>query len=386
VRTQVQQLGEGARERVATLQLLLDKANGLLAQFADLPETLTEKVQRIVRMEDPNLRCALPALKDPEPLNGCYGLPPLPAQASLAAADGSQISPNRHRSVEFALVNVGSIFMSLNNSSAPQFKIESTLLYDEPLNSAESILTDERVNLERDLKERACLSLLAASCPAPVFTFTDGPIELWGAKDGNEGAFSASLDAYQANLRALCALNAATCGYVDKPGANLVTRLLEIADLDDANLRQAKKYYPLRGVSDRNLFDFLQPGERSAVFAMQSRSAQKYSDELALHFFYLNVGLPRHPWLARVEIPAWVAQDRPKLDGLHALLIQQCRVLGNRPYPYILHRAHETAVVTFDEAQQVEQMIINELYARGVVVGQASNKQATKDLPKRTRR
>jgi len=179
-----------------------------------------------------------------------------------------------------------------------------------------------------------------------------------------------------------------TAGYVDKPAADLVTRLLEIAMLPDADLNHAgKDHRPLRGLSDKELFrEILQtPGERSAVFAIQSISSARYKDELALHFFYLNVGRIGNPWIVRVEIPAWVALSPLMLDNLHTVLLNQSQIMGNKPYPYVLHRAHEVAIVTHFEKQQVDQMIINELYRQGIIVGQKSNKQSGKDLPGRTR-
>lgn len=68
------------------------------------------------------------------------------------------------------------------------------------------------------------------------------------------------------------------------------------------------------------------------------------------------------------------------LDQLHAILVQQCRILGNRRYPYLLHRAHEAALVTWQDRQQVSSMIELELRQRGLEVGEASHKQALKDL------
>jgi hypothetical protein len=82
-----------------------------------------------------------------------------------------------------------------------------------------------------------------------------------------------------------------------------------------------------------------------------------------------------------VEIPAWVAEDESKLDMLQAALIGQCRALGARPYPYILHRAHEIAVVKNEEKQQVEQMLVLGLRKAGVDVDEVSSKQSAKDLP-----
>ena len=72
------------------------------------------------------------------------------------------------------------------------------------------------------------------------------------------------------------------------------------------------------------------------------------------------------------------------LDQLHATLVAQCRSMGSRPYPYVLHRAHEAAVVSLEEKEQVTQMIVMELLRRKVEVEHASNKQSAKDLPGRT--
>jgi NurA-like 5'-3' nuclease len=76
------------------------------------------------------------------------------------------------------------------------------------------------------------------------------------------------------------------------------------------------------------------------------------------------VGRSNNPYLSRVEIPRWVAENEHLLNLLHASLLTQARVLGARPYPYILHRAHEVAVISYDERQQLENMIIAELYRK----------------------
>ncbi len=142
-----------------------------------------------------------------------------------------------------------------------------------------------------------------------------------------------------------------------------------------------RTFRPFRGVTDIELYkDVLQPGERSAIFSIQSRSSKPYQGELGLHFFYLNVGRPGHPYMARVEIPAWVAEDGSMLDNLHAVLVNQCEMIGARRYPYLLHRAHETAVVSLEDKEQVTQMIVNELRKRGLEVAEVSAKQYNKDV------
>lgn len=389
VREQIKKLGEKAPLRAQRLRELSERAFELLEVYAQDPEGLRYKVQLIVRNYDPNLRCATPAWGPrgvPEALNGCYPLPPTPGQATILAADGSQITPDRHAAVYYGLINVGAIQVQHGLPQAPKITTTSRLFYDEELID----LTDATLALKRDLSERAMLVDLAASAPAPVITFTDGPMELWGAKEDESGSqFQESLDAYIDVLLRLKDLKVTTAGYVDKPAANLVARLLEVAMIPQEKLGEIKKTFPLRGVTDFELYRrLLGPGERSAVFSIQSRSATNYrhrDSSLALNFFYLNVGRPGHPWLARVEAPAWVTEDQEMIDNLHATLVSQCRSMGNRPYPYLLHRAHEAALVSLEERDQVTQMILAELRQQSVEVGEASYKQSAKDLPGRTK-
>jgi hypothetical protein len=80
-----------------------------------------------------------------------------------------------------------------------------------------------------------------------------------------------------------------------------------------------------------------------------------------------------------------VAEDKKKLDLLHSVLIEQCNMMGSKPYPYLLHRAHETAVVRREEKDQVEQLLAMELRRVRAEVGERSYKDSAKALPGRTR-
>ena len=379
---QVKQLGENARARQHELEDRREKARELLRHYASQADALSRKVQAVVQSHDPTLRCALP---NHEPLNGHFPLPPLPDQATVLAADGSQINPDRHAEVNYALINVGAICMLHNSPENPHTYVQTQLLYEEDAQA----ISEATLALRRDLNERRMLAELAEGAAPPVLSFTDGPMELWGARDaGGEEAsqYQKSLAEYLAVLSRLHELGVATAGYVDKPAANLALRLLEVACTPENELADIRNHRPLQGVTDLDLFTgLLDTGERSAVFGIQSQAARSYRDELALHFFYLNAGRPGERWLARVEIPAWVAEDQTMLDNLHAILVKQCQMTGVRPYPYLLHRAHETAVVSLQEKEQVTQMIVAELRRRGVPVGKRSHKQSAKDLPGRTR-
>jgi len=383
VSQQVKTMGEKALAHQYDLKTKLVETHALLEGYATEIEQLQLKVETVVRNYDQTLRCALPVK---EALNTHYPLPPLPEQVTLIAADGSQIYTDRHAEVEYCLVNTGAIWMRYGSTEAPSTSIQSRLIYTEQLEG----MSDDRLSLERDLAERTRLLELAKQATTPVVTLTDGPLELWTTTLEERrvaGEFKKSLQAYLEVLHQLHEINATTAGYVDKPGADLVVRLLEVAKAGDDDLAEMRKYRPFRGVTDIELYrDLLPPGERSAIFGIQSRSSKPYQGDVRLHFFYLNVGRAEHPYLARVEIPAWVVEDLNMLNALHAVLVNQCRMIGARAYPYLLHRAHETALVSLEEKEQVTQMIVNELRKRGLEVSGSSAKQYNKDVSgKRTR-
>ncbi len=381
---QVKDIGQGAKERRLQKEQAQSTARRLLERYADELAFLRAKVEA-ARAADPTLRCACPLN---ETLASSYPPPASLSPAVLLAADGSQINPDRHAAVQFCLINVGAIVLRGGSGAAPEIHTHSQLLYGEELETQTGTMTERLVALRRDLKERSLLEELSRDMKGAVVTFTDGPIELWGGRDGEDArAYQDALQSYLSLLSRMQARGVVTAGYVDKPSANLVVRLLEIASSDGGQDSLSN----LRGVSDRWLYGektapLLPPGHRSAVFGLQSRAEKEYQGRLALCFFYLNVGAEGHPWPVRVEIPRWVAEDAQKLDLLHAALVEQCRMMGSRPYPYLLHRAHEVAVVGLEEKYQVEQMLIQELRRQEQEVDHGSYKQSAKNLPGRTRR
>jgi hypothetical protein len=387
VYTQIQSIGAGAKERRKKKEEAQAQARSRLAFFDSQLDFLRSKVDS-AKASDPNLRCAYPL---DEPLASSHPKPDSVIQATLIAADGSQINPDRHAPVQFGLVNVGAIIMRLNSGEAPQIETESELLFGDDLLPNGIPMSDGMVALKRDLAERMKLDELSKDIKGQVVTITDGPIELWGAKGEDAQAYSEFVEKYKTILSRLQTRGVITAGYVEKPSADLVVRLLEIAMADNEQMQKLREFHPLRGVSDRWLYGerenpLLKPGHRSAVFKIQSSSEKNYKDVLSLHFFYLNVGTEGHPWPVRVEVPKWVVDDKEKLDLLHGVLVEQCRMMGSKPYPYLLHRAHETAVVKQEEKQQIEQLLTMELRRNNEEVDDGSYKQSAKDLQGRTRR
>ena len=386
VRQQVAEMGETAPKRIQLLRKKLQDAVGIFQIFASDLDGLQTKVELAIQANQ-NLRCALP---ENENLDFRGVLPQMPESITMLAADGSQINPGQQSSMDYCLVNVGAIQMTYGQTTPPITKVETKLLFDDQVYTSSGRITEGLVALMRDLSERELLAVMAQEVEPPMITLTDGPLELWGIRDGdlNPREFDKRFEKYLDALHKLKQCGASTAGYIDRPRSDLLIRTLEIATLPIDQMDKAgRSYRPFLGVKDVDLFHpLLEPGDRSAIFGIQNSSRDKYKNGLALHFFYLNVGRDKdHSYLVRVEIPAWVADDDQMVDNLQAVLVQQCQILGTRPYPYLIHRSHEVAVVTMEEKRQVENMIDLEMHRRGLYIDGSSHKQAAKGLPGRTR-
>ncbi len=383
VHAKIVEIAPREAERLSKLRDRHHEADDLLSAHAHDLDMLRARVEA-AKVTDSRIRCALPVN---EALTVSHPCPPKVEGATLIAVDGSQINPDRHAALQFAVVNAGAVSMRLRSGEVSEVCTTTHLLYGEEVESDSGLLGEDSISLRRDILERELLEQLSNGLPGTVLTFTDGPLELWSSSGEETREVAAFREKYKVILSRLQSRGVITAGYVDKPGADLVVRLLELATMTNQELadRQVMRTkHPFRGVDDVLLFSgqdqpWILPGHRSAVFKLQSSAENVYTGSLALHFFYLNVGSTGHPWLVRVEIPQWVSDDPDKLNLLHAVIIEQCEIMGYKPYPYLLHRAHETAVVRLDERTQVEQMLSVELIRHGVPIGLKSPKQTAKD-------
>jgi hypothetical protein len=99
-------------------------------------------------------------------------------------------------------------------------------------------------------------------------------------------------------------------------------------------------------------------------------------EAIEVGFFYLNVAnYGSH--LARVDVPRWVIEDEGAMDKVHALLYDQCQILGD--YPYVLTRADEIAVVGRGDTAELNNWIELQMQ-REDIYSSATAKQSTKDI------
>ena len=380
--TQVKQVGQGAKERRKKKEEAQELAQRLLETYSSELDALRSKVDS-AKQADANIRCAVPL---DEALASHYPTPDS-VSATLIAADGSQIVPNRHEAIQYYVINVGAIAMQLGSGNTPDVETDTELKVLDEFDDTH--FSDSQVALMRDVAERKKLLEMAEKFSGTIIALTEGQLELWGAVDPeNSREFEKNLQDYLDALEEMHNKGIIAGGYVDKPSANWFIKLLEIAATPQDELKNVRKNRLLAGATDYWLFSqILGEHERSAVFALQAKSAEKYRGALGIHFFYLNVGSAKYPKIARVDVPQWVAANPSMLNAFHAALIEQSRIMGNKQqFPYILHRAHEIAVVTHREKEEIDQMLSRELLSSGGEIGEKSGKQSAKDLKGRTRR
>ena len=360
------------------IDTIMQQAVQVLREWSGKTEAIQTLIQQTAQ-SDPSLRCAVPTQE-----SWMEFFPPSQQDSvfHLLAADGSQIYPDTHQALFFGLINIGSIIFPANSSDAPKTEIKSALLDLQETFTPNGIISEELLGLMRNVQERTYLASQCTGLQGLTIALTDGPLELYHEPKIDD-AFQRLFSDYLQALQTLAQQHVIFAGYVDKPRADLIVRTLEI--LAGTQIPQSAAR-PFAGLGDANLLkSILPPKHRSAVMQIRSRSTASYMGEIALHFFYLNVGNAHKPWIVRVEVPEYVSRNSQYLQLLHDTLLAQCQIMGAQPYPYVLHRAHEIAVVRLAEKQELERMLWQHLEESGLHAGTTSPKQMAKNLSGRTR-
>lgn len=337
------------------------------------------------RSDDKLYRSARPFDHD-EPLDAAIDPPAPPIEATLIATDGSQIMPDRHAAYLYYLINVGGIVYHHGKSRAPETFAIPKINYPAD-DAALDTFNDSSgaVSVERDLAEIGTLTQKTFHHRHDsdlTLSILDQRLLYWPI--GGAGiADNAAVTEWGTHMTDIHRTGALLCGYIDRPGTSAVVTLLKsITAVSDPtfNWRTLGTQQASQGLNDRDIFgELLAPGQRSKVFVNVSPpndtfAAQDPANEVC--FFYVNPAAHGQQ-IARVDIPRWVAENPASVSAVHALLIDQCRLLGD--YPYVLARADETAVVGRQDATELNFMIDVIMERHGIRAGLTA-KQGSKDL------
>ncbi|RMF02383.1 MAG: DNA double-strand break repair nuclease NurA [Chloroflexi bacterium] len=385
VAPQVKAMGRSLAQQQTTRAEALARARALLLQWSEQQSALHERIRRAEKVQQTQRFDWVGAAPTAEALAQAHPLPAGPEQVTVIASDGSQIYPDAHALTLYYLINVGCIVYRHGSGQKPLAFNPPPALYFEPddlFDAQGNLISGGEVSVRRDLAE---LRVLVDEIPKhthpgePVLALMDGQIPL-RVIDLPFVQQEQQISRYLEMLDIIRHSGALLAGYIDRSRSNFVLSLLHLAGLEPAQITEERlrrnSFHPL---TDIDLFgDLLAPGERSALFAVRAKGQERYTQAgHGIHFFYLNVSArPQTPMLARVEIPAWVAEDAAALDALHATLVRQARISGD--YPYVLARADELAVISGDERDAVEMMLAVEL-RRQRLSPDVSHKQRNKN-------
>lgn len=373
VAPQVKAMGQSLDKHIAARKAAAEEAQALLLKFSTEFSALNERIARAERIQAKQRFDWVGAAPTAEALAESYPLPACPERITVIASDGSQILPDRHDITLYYLINVGSIIYRHGSNRKPEaYNPTPILCYDpeELFDEQGQLISTGEVNVKRDMAEVTVLAELAARNAAsaePVITLIDGQLTL-RVIDLPFDQQQKCQDDYIAILNGLREAGALVAGYIDRPRSTFVVALLHLASLESEKIsEESLRHNAFRHLTDTDLFHFLGPGERSAIFAVRAKGTEKYNYAgHGIHFFYLNVSLnPAAPILVRVEVPAWLVNDAPALACLHAAAVRQARINGG--FPYVLARAHELAIISTEERQAVEMMLAVEMRRQGLV-------------------
>jgi len=115
----------------------------------------------------------------------------------------------------------------------------------------------------------------------------------------------------------------------------------------------------------------LQPGQRSPLWRSSARILDLYGDH-HIYFCYVHVGTE----IARVEFPAWVAEDANLLDTALSLTLAQ--VQKGYGYPVALAEAHNQAVVRGGDRTRFFALLEQQMIRAGLRNVGTSYKEARK--------
>ena len=393
------------------------------------------ELQREVEAAQP--RRLVAALRT-DPATRCEA-PDRPPEVTVVATDGSQIYPDRHVEPAYFLLNIGRVAFHYGTTEAPVLDAVPDLRFPDDLDAhfdeVLATMTTEIVSALRDEQELAELLTLAQQeqrAERALVALADGTLIRWMLRGmQNREVEQELIERYTQMLSGFMEASLPVASYVSMPGNTEVVNLLRfyLDELDEDVDRQRSQQRsaslkasggaetgvdhkrngsttsgdgaagtngreetrgedepeqpepPLSGLLDRHLFaKVLQPGQRSAVFGSTSHIQREYPEGNEICYFYVRVPVSDAVQeIARVEIPAWVADDADHVDLIHSVLLAECR--KGSGYPLILSEAHERAVIRAHERDAFQRLLDQTLRRAGVPTS-GSRKRQSKRRPK----
>ncbi|MGL5807615.1 MAG: DNA double-strand break repair nuclease NurA [Xenococcaceae cyanobacterium] len=295
-----------------------------------------------------------------EPLETRVAIAKPPDSHTVFATDGSQISPSHHEIAYCYLINVGRIMLHYGQSLHPFLDSLPEVYYkpeDIYVSKQWGIRTEEWMGYKRTVTEAQMLAEMAcqwvlppgAHQDTPNLAMVDGSLIYWFIDGLPVEAREQILNPILEACEQLRATNIPMMGYVSASRSMEAVNFLRLQACpfespncaihcgNIADKAPCQKIEPLR---DATVWQhFLEPGQRGPLWRSSLHILDFYPESQRVYFCYANVGSE----IARIEIPAWVAEDSILLERSLSLMLAQ--VHKGYGYPVALAEAHNQAVI-----------------------------------------
>ncbi|WP_250121488.1 DNA double-strand break repair nuclease NurA [Chroococcidiopsis sp. CCMEE 29] len=342
-----------------------------------------------------------------EPLNTCIDLPIPPRVHTVIATDGSQIAPNHHEIAYCYLLNIGRVVLHYGQNRQPLLDSLPEVFYrteDLYISRQWGIRTEEWMGYWRTASEATVLAELAVSeagaaggensiqnpkskiqnwvAPSvPTLAMVDGSLIYWFLEqlpiEARDRILPQILEAWDQLRNAGIPI----MGYLSASRSSEALNFLRL-EACPHKVPDCLAYCPnqlektpcqvLDPLRDSALWTIqLQPGQRSTLWRSSARILDLYGSH-AIYFCYVHVGTE----IARVEVPAWVAENSALLDQSLGLMLAQ--VQKGYGYPVALAEAHNQAVVRGGDRARFFALLEQQMIKAGLRNVGTSYKEARK--------
>ncbi len=321
-----------------------------------------------------------------EPLETRIDIPVPPKIHTVIATDGSQIAPNHHEIAYCYLLNIGRVVLHYGQNRHPLLDSLPEVFYrpeDLYMSRQWGIRTEEWMSFRRTASETTVLAELAcaAKAEAPALAMVDGSLIYWFLEqlpmDARDRILPPILEAWEQmrhaeiplmgylsasrNIEAMNFLRLLACPHPAPDCKSHCPNQLEKVP--------CKIFEQLR---DTTLWATrLQPGQRSALWRSNNPILELYGDQI-IYFCYVHVGTE----IARIEIPAWVAENTAMLNQALGLMLAQ--VQKGYGYPVAIAEAHNQAVVKGGDRTRFFALLEQQMIKAGLKNVGTSYKEARK--------
>ena len=369
-----------SRKRIENACLLIEKTKARQAEILEIQETWGD-------------RLVFAAATPLELIDSCLDLPSAPISHSVFATDGSQISPSGHEITYCYLINIGRVMLHYGQSLHPLLDSIPEVFYkpeDLYVSKQWGIRIDEWMGYRRSVSEAQMLAEMAikwvlppgAHYHTPNLAMVDGSLIYWFLETLPLEARERILTPILAAWEKLEETKIPFMGYVSAPRSMEAVNFLRLPACTydfpncvvncggELNKTPCQILEPLR---DATLWAYLlAPGQRSCLWRSNSRILKLYPQSQQVYFCYVNVGTE----IARVEFPAWVAENKQLLtQSLGIILAQVNKGYG---YPVALAEAHNQAVVRGGDRTRFFALLEQQMIRAGLQNVGTSYKEARK--------